>query len=248
MMQALARELNLSESVFVLSRSPGEAEIRIFTPSTELPFAGHPVLGTAFVLAEDDPSDTIVLHTGAGRVPVVLERRAGQPVHGEMDQPLPKVAQYERTPELLRALGGVEATLPVEVYDNGPRHVLVMLADSAQVASLRVDPGALTPLGELGVSCFAAAGSEVHTRMFAPGMGVYEDPATGSAAGPLAVHLLRHGRTRSGEVIRIRQGQEIGRPSLLLARAEGTPERLARVVVGGAAVIVAAGEFSLPSA
>ena len=98
----------------------------------------------------------------------------------------------------------------------------------------------------LGVNCFAGSGRSWKTRMFAPSGGVPEDPATGSAAGPLAVHLARHGRIALGEEIEIAQGAEIGRPSTLYARAEGSPERVERVEVGGSAVIVARGEFRLP--
>jgi trans-2,3-dihydro-3-hydroxyanthranilate isomerase len=99
----------------------------------------------------------------------------------------------------------------------------------------------------LGINCFAGSGSRWKTRMFAPAGGVVEDPATGSAAGPLALHLARHGRIAFGEEIEISQGAEIGRPSALYARAEGTAENVERVEVGGSAVIVARGEFRLPS-
>jgi trans-2,3-dihydro-3-hydroxyanthranilate isomerase len=99
--------------------------------------------------------------------------------------------------------------------------------------------------GLLGVSCFAGTGSRWKVRMFAPGAGVVEDPATGSAAGPLAVHLARHGRIGFGDEIEISQGIEIGRPSTLYARADGSADELERVEVGGSAVIVARGEFRL---
>jgi trans-2,3-dihydro-3-hydroxyanthranilate isomerase len=98
----------------------------------------------------------------------------------------------------------------------------------------------------LGINCFAGAGSRWKTRMFAPGDGVPEDPATGSAAGPLALHLARHGRIEFGDQIEISQGAEIGRPSTLHARVDGSAERVERVEVGGCAVIVARGEFRLP--
>jgi trans-2,3-dihydro-3-hydroxyanthranilate isomerase len=127
------------------------------------------------------------------------------------------------------------------------RHVYVCLPSEEDVAALRPD---LARLGELpavlGINGFAGQGGRWKTRMFAPGGGVPEDPATGSAAGPLAVHLARHGRIPFGDEIEISQGAEIGRPSTLYARADGTPERLERVEVGGAAVIVARGEFRLP--
>jgi trans-2,3-dihydro-3-hydroxyanthranilate isomerase len=125
--------------------------------------------------------------------------------------------------------------------------VYVELAGEAAVARLRPDLGKLGELGELCVSCFAGAGRSWKTRMFAPGLGVAEDPATGSAAGPLAVHLARHGRIAFGEQIEIRQGAEIGRASLLYARADGAGERIERVAVGGAAVTVGGGELRLPA-
>jgi trans-2,3-dihydro-3-hydroxyanthranilate isomerase len=113
------------------------------------------------------------------------------------------------------------------------------------VAALTPDLKALAAAGEVGVSCFAAEGPRVKTRMFAPVLGVPEDPATGSAAGPLSVHLARHGRIAFGERIQIRQGEEIGRPSHLEATAEGSADQIERVRVGGGAVIVARGQYSL---
>ena len=100
-------------------------------------------------------------------------------------------------------------------------------------------------LTHAGVNCFAGSGKRWKTRMFAPADGVPEDPATGSAAGPLAIHLARHGRIAFGDEIEISQGEELGRPSKLYARVEGTAERIERVEVGGSAVIVARGEFKL---
>ena len=99
----------------------------------------------------------------------------------------------------------------------------------------------------VGVYCFAGSGRRWKSRMFAPASGVSEDPATGSAAGPLAVHLARHGRIGFGDEIEISQGAEISRPSTLFARAEGSGEQIDRVEVGGSAVTVAHGEFRLPS-
>ena len=162
-----------------------------------------------------------------------------------MSQPIPSWQPYEREAELLAALDVEGSGLPVEVYVNGPRHVYVELADEPAVAALAPDLHALGALGELGVSCFAGAGDSWKTRMFAPGLGVSEDPATGSAAGPLAVHLARHGRIEFGQEIAIRQGIEAGRPSLLQARAVGSADALERVEVGGSAVIVARGELML---
>jgi trans-2,3-dihydro-3-hydroxyanthranilate isomerase len=246
-LQPLARELHLSETVYVLApEQGGDARIRIFTPIAELPFAGHPVLGTAIVLGIERGLEQVALETGAGIVPVSLGRGGGGAVargSGSMLQPVPTWQPFERTPELLAALGVSRSGLPVEMYVNGPRHVYVELDSDEAVAALRPDLQALAALGELGVSCFAGARASWKSRVFAPGLGVPEDPATGSAAGPLAVHLARHGRIAFGEEIEIRQGTEIARPSLLRARAIGSADAVERVEVAGSAVIVASGEF-----
>ena len=245
-MQRAARELNLSETVFFLPpEQDGDLRIRIFTPASELPFAGHPVLGSAFLAGELLGTSAVRLETGAGVVPVELQRRGEQIVSGRMEQPIPDWAPYEQPERLLAALGVAGSGLPVEAYRNGPRHVFVALDGEAAVTALRPDLGALADLGEIGVSCFAGGGARWKTRMFAPGLGVSEDPATGSAAGPLAIHLARHGRTGFGEEIEIRQGAEIGRPSVLYARVDGSPQRIERVLVGGSAVVVARGEYRL---
>jgi trans-2,3-dihydro-3-hydroxyanthranilate isomerase len=172
-----------------------------------------------------------------------LEREGGQIVFGRMQQPIPSWRLYEREAELLAALGVERSRLPVEAYKNGPLHVYVALESEEAVAALRPDMSALTELAAVGANCFAGSGRHWKTRMFAPVHGVSEDPATGSAAGPLAVHLARHGRIAFGEEIEIRQGAEIRRPSILYARADGSAERIERVEVGGSAVIVARGEF-----
>jgi trans-2,3-dihydro-3-hydroxyanthranilate isomerase len=247
-MQRLAREMNLSESVFVLPREgEGHARIRIFTPSAELPFAGHPTLGTAFVLGQPMQLDEIRLETGMGVVPVVLEREGNRLVFGRMTQPIPIWEPFADEEALLAALAVEGSELPVEIYDNGARHVYVALASEDAVAALQPDFRALSALpAVLGTNCFAGSGSSWKTRMFAPGGGVAEDPATGSAAGPLVLHLARHGRIAFGEEIEISQGAEIGRPSTLYARADGSAEQVERVEVGGSAVVVARGEFRLP--
>jgi trans-2,3-dihydro-3-hydroxyanthranilate isomerase len=247
LMQRAARELNLSETVFVLPSHDGgaDARARIFTPVIELPFAGHPVLGTAFVIGERLGLSVVRLLTGAGVITITLSREAGEIVFGQMEQPIPALEPFARAPELLRALGIAGSGLPIEAYRNGPLHVYVELPGQDDVAALRPDLAALSGLGELGVSCFAGSGTRFQTRMFAPALGVAEDPATGSAAGPLAVHLARHGRIDFGETIEIRQGAEIGRPSLLHACVEGSAQRIERVTVGGSAVVVARGTYRL---
>ncbi len=247
-MQALARETKFSETVFVLpTEADADVRIRIFTPAAEIPFAGHPTLGTAFVLGGPLQKMVIRLETGAGVVPVELEREGARIVFGRMQQPIPSVEPYDAADELLDALGVAESRLPIEVYDNGLRHVYVCLGSEEEVAALTPDFGRLARNGSAQThSCFAGEGRRWKTRMFAPGGGVTEDPATGSAAGPLALHVARHGLVPFGEEIEITQGVEIDRPSKLYARVDGSAEKVERVEVGGSAVIVARGEFRLP--
>ena len=247
-LQRLAREMNFDETVFLLpSQSAGDALVRIFTPGGELPFAGHPVLGTAFVVAQALGSDTVALETGAGPVPISLERADGGIIFGRMLQPIPTWEPFAREPELLAALGVQSSALPVELYRNGPTHVYVRLASEQAVAALRPDMGRLTDLG-VAANCFAGHGRAWKTRMFYPAAGVPEDPATGSAAGPLALHLARHGQIDFGEEIEIRQGEEINRPSVLYAKATGSAEHIESVEVGGSAQIVASGRFRISAA
>jgi trans-2,3-dihydro-3-hydroxyanthranilate isomerase len=247
-LQTLAKELQLSETVFVYPpEAEGHARLRIFTPATELPFAGHPVLGTAFVLGTPMQLPEIWLETKSGIVPITLERgEGGRLDFGRMSQPIPSIEPYPQADELLAVLG-VEAHAPVELYDNGVPHVLVTLGSEAEVAGLAPDFAALKRLGRFGFNCFAGSGAKWKTRMFGPGLGMDEDPATGSAAGPIACHLARYGLIAFGDEIELSQGAEIGRPSTLYARAEGSPELIERVEVGGCAVIVARGEFRVPS-
>jgi len=244
-MQRLARELNLSETVFLLPpEHGGDARLRIFTPTAELPFAGHPVLGTAFVVGEARQLDHLQLETLAAMVPVQLEMEDGRARFGRMRQPIPTWAPYPRQQELLDALGIAGAELPIDAYENGPTHAYVALPDVQAVTALRPNMAALAQFTALCVSCFAGSGRQWRSRMFAPALGVTEDPATGSAAGPLALHLARYGRTQFGDEIEIHQGAEVGRPSVLYARAQGSEEHVEAIEVAGAAVIVARGEFS----
>jgi len=246
-MQSLAREMNFSETVFVLPATVDDADvrIRIFTPALELPFAGHPTLGSAFVLGGPLSKIVIRLEMGAGVVPVELEREGPRIVFGWMEQPLPNWQPVANADEIAAALGVTGSSLPVERYDLGPGHVYLELESPEAVAAVAPDFNALLRASGDGVNTFARDGKGWKTRMFAAGHGVNEDPATGSAAGPLAVHLARHGRIAFGEEIEITQGTEINRPSTLFAVAEGTAEKLERVRVGGSAVIVARGEFTL---
>ncbi len=243
-MQALAKEVNFSETTFVLPpEDGGTVRIRIFNPDEEMPFAGHPVLGTAWVLAQPLQRGVVELETGTGIVPVELDRdEGGALAFGRMEQPVPEIAPVADPEALFETLGIEGAALPVEVYDNGATHILVALQSEDAVVALSPDPAAITRFGVTGVNCFAAAGNRWKTRAFWPRG---EDPATGSAAGPIACHLARHGLIDWGDWIEIVQGVEVGRPSTLFARAEGSAARIERVTCGGRAVVVARGEFRL---
>jgi trans-2,3-dihydro-3-hydroxyanthranilate isomerase len=246
LMQKVARELNLSESVFVLpAEASGHARIRIFTPEMELPFAGHPTLGAAFVIGGPLQSELVRVETGSGVVPVRLSREGTNVVFGWMKQPIPAFRPFDRAAELLEVLGAAESELPVVESDNGAKHVLVALANEDDIAALAPDLERLRPLADAGIYVFAPAQNGYRARLFAPALGVSEDPATGSAAGPLAVHLARHGRLAYGTELRIEQGIEIERPSVLHAVARGSNEKLDSVEVGGAAVTVGRGELQL---
>jgi trans-2,3-dihydro-3-hydroxyanthranilate isomerase len=245
-MQAIARELNISETVFVLPATAEDADvrIRIFTPALELPFAGHPTLGAAFVLGGPLSKIVIRLETLSGVVPVALERDGPRIVFGRMEQPIPTWEPVADPGPVFEALHVNGSGLPVERYDLGPGHLYIELESPEAVSALEPDFPALARATNDGVNCFAQNGARWKTRMFAPNAGVLEDPATGSAAGPLAIHLARHGRVAFGEEIEISQGAELGRPSTLYATAEGDGDRIDRVEVGGAAVILARGEFA----
>jgi len=241
-MQRIAREMNLSEVTFVLPpKQGGDAHIRIFTPVNELPFAGHPLLGTAIALSELFEGERLRLETAMGIIVFRLERIDGQVFGVQMRQPIPTWREFDRTGELLTALGVPPPELPVEIYRNGPRHVFVGLHSVAALAKVDPDHRALVAFPDLAVNCFAGEGTHWRMRMFSPAYGVTEDAATGSAAGPLAVHLARHGRSTFGQWIEIRQGIEIGRPSLMRARADWALGRLTAVRVAGSGVPVARG-------
>ncbi len=251
-MQRIAQEMHLSEVTFVLPpQVDGDARIRIFTPVNELPFAGHPLLGTAVALGATWGRDELRLETARGTVPVRLKgldpvtALAGAPVTVWMDQPIPTWRDCSFAAELRDALGlgDTPTSLPVELYDNGPRHVLVHCPDVATLSALRPDLRALEALPEMAADCFAAEGGRWRMRMFSPAYGVAEDAATGSAAGPLAVHLARYGLVDFGQRVEIAQGVEMGRCARMLAVAHGTDTRINSIEVGGSGVIVARGTF-----
>jgi trans-2,3-dihydro-3-hydroxyanthranilate isomerase len=239
LLQPLAREIGFSETTFVYAGD----RVRIFTPGQELPFAGHPVLGTAAVLAAMRGADKVELATGRGPIAVVFDANG----RGRMTQPVPTWTPFAGDEgELFAALGVGGSALPVEVYDNGVQHLYVVLGTIDEVSALRPDGGRLAAaVGNTGVNCIAGSGIAWRSRMFGIGLGVVEDPATGSAAGPLTVHLARHGRIAWGEEITITQGVEMQRPSTLYAVAHGSESSIGAVEVAGDTVVVGRGSFEL---
>jgi len=243
-MQALALEIGFSETTFVLPpESGGTARVRIFNPDHEMQFAGHPVLGTAWVLAQPLQRGVVELETGSGLVPVEIDRdESGSLVFGRMQQPLPTVEPFADEARLLSVLDLERSELPVELYDNGATHIVVTLPSKEAVAALTPASPEIASFGVTGVNCISGSGTGWKSRTFWPRG---EDAATGSAAGPIACHVCRHGLVGWGEWIEITQGVEIRRPSTLFARAHGAGGEIVGVDCGGRAVVVARGEFRL---
>ena len=228
-MQAVAREMNLSETVFIQrpSNNRALARLRIFTTSSELPLAGHPVIGTWFLLAElgvvpaAEGSVHVLQQTGAGILPVEIEFHDGRPQRVTMTQ---KPAQFRRAPcsaaPLAKALGlrasDIDSALPIEVVSTGIFNMMVPIVSRAALARIRMDTRALySLLAKSGVMAYCfnlTGGGKAQTRGLLP-WGVQEDPATGSAAGSLGAYLVRYGKLALGQQLTIQQGIEMGRPS-----------------------------------
>ena len=227
------------------SRTRGSGSSR---PAVEVPFAGHPTLGSAFVLAGPLQLDVITLETGSGVVPVRLEREGARIVFGRMEQPIPDGrAVRGRGRAARRARRRAGPSCRSSSTTTACRNVYVALASEEEVAALRPDLGRLAELPtrdrrQLLRRLGARAGRRGCSRPPAESPRIRRP---GSAAGPLALHLARHGRIAFGDEIEITQGVEIGRPSKLYARVEGSAEQVECVEVGGSAVVVARGEFQL---
>jgi len=247
MMQAIAKELHLSETTFVLPPSSAAADhrVRIFTPDAELPFAGHPTLGTAFVLAEGKDG-SMRLEEGVGVIRVTLSEGFVQ-----MEQPLPAfsgttINRKQAADALGLAVEEVRSDVPIQVGSSGVPFLFVPLANLKAVRRAR-RPGGI----EGNVYVFAMSGersgSHAHGRMFAEGLGVSEDPATGGAQGPLGAYIVAHELVRVEPTTRIRveQGFEIGRPSILDIEVDRTAAAVTAVRVGGRCVPVGGGWLEL---
>lgn len=269
-MQDLAREMNFSETTFLLPpEQGGDYRVRIFTPATELPFAGHPIVGTAFVIFAEGlkpgskDQTSITLETGVGLLPVDVLVRDSRSGHATMTQPLPKVVgrldDVERVAKALSLESSdiISTGLPVEAIDNGIAVLVVPVGSLAAVQRIKIDGRAIESIaceaGTVTVLAFttetAKAESTAHCRVFAPGAGVGEDPATGSANGPLGFYMVRHRLVEPAQLNRIisEQGFEMNRPSILHIEVANDPQTLdvVGVRVGGGVVVSGRGEIIL---
>ena len=257
-MQAIAREFNFAETTFVLPpREPQHAaHVRIFTPKTELPFAGHPTVGTAAVLARlrrVDLPGTIVLEEGVGLVPVELALRGGDIyAHLISERPIEVPAAQPAKGAAAAALS-LDPSAVVETWfaNGGVRFCFVRLADRAAVDRAALDRTAWSKHFANAWSphlYFFAGEQELYVRMFAPALGIEEDPATGSGAVALAGVLASRLPAADGSFTwRIDQGVAMGRPSKLEASAEKRGGRIVRIKVGGATVITGEGTMDVPA-
>lgn len=270
-MQAIAREMNFSESVFVLpAASPrAVARLRIFTPEIELPFAGHPVIGATFALAEAgvidaDAETPVALETGVGPLAIDLLFGEGRLQFAWMRQPIPVFQPWQGDRAALAAALGVAPTdlrgdLPIEYGSAGVPFYFIPIASQAALDQAQPGPAVDAALRDteryVGVYLFvtpeAGGAPHVSARMFAQGVGIVEDAATGSAAGPLGAYLVRHDLIASAAAAAtatIMQGVKMGRPSRLLVSITREGAAITQVRVGGEAVVAAEGEFRLPDA
>jgi trans-2,3-dihydro-3-hydroxyanthranilate isomerase len=270
-LQQIAREMNLSETVFVFPPSDPAAvvKIRIFTPTQEIPFAGHPVIGTFFVLgtlkrlALREPMTRVLQECNLGLFPVDIHVKDGRIAHVVMSQPQPQFLEIVESRDdlfsIARALGVARQQItdtkwPVQVVSTGLPVMIVPIRTLTAVRSIVPDVSAIAELcqqyGANGIMTFSTMTVEqqatVHTRMFAPLIGIIEDPATGSASGALGAYLLQHGVVEVAPMTEIiaEQGYEIERPSRILIQVESEDDAIQAVKIGGQAVMVLEGTLT----
>lgn len=256
LMQALAREMNLAETTFILPRDPATerergVRVRIFTVQEELPFAGHPTLGTAFALRGSSGASEINLDLNVGKIPVRFEEKPGEPVFGEMTQQEPKFGMIHDRETVVRATslrdGDIDPSLPIQTVSTGLTFTIVPLRGMDVMRRLQVDLARSSEyLKQSGGKFFYFVSREtvdpaarLHARMLFYGG---EDPATGSASGCATAWMVQHGVAQPDERVLIEQGVEMLRPSRIFVRASRRDNRVVNVRVGGNAVEVLRGE------
>jgi trans-2,3-dihydro-3-hydroxyanthranilate isomerase len=258
-MQALALEMNLSETTFIFPRDPSTerergVRVRIFTVREELPFAGHPTLGTAFVLRGSSGASEVVLDLNVGRVPVRFETNDGAPVFGEMTQVDPVFGAIHDRDAVSRVCGfspaAIDSSLPIQTVSTGLPYVIVPLRSLEVIRGLNLDQQRVAEYMNRSEGHFfyfvtretVDTKARLHARMiFYNG----EDPATGSAAGCAAAWMAAHGVAKPDERVLIEQGIEMNRPSRIFVRAGKQDNRVINVRVGGNAVEIMSGEVFL---
>jgi trans-2,3-dihydro-3-hydroxyanthranilate isomerase len=258
-MQSIAKEMNLSETTFILPRDSavereGGVRVRIFTVREELPFAGHPTLGTAFALRGQSGAEKILLALNVGKVPIHFENGAGEPAFGEMTQVDPTFGVRHDREAVARAVGmkisDFDDSLPIETVSTGVPFTIAPLKSLAVIQQLKIDTAkAATYLEKSGGKFFYFVTREtvdrdarLHARMiFYNG----EDPATGSAAGCAAAWMVAHGVAKTDERVLVEQGVEMKRPSRIFVRACKNDNRVVNVRVGGHSVEIMRGELFL---
>jgi trans-2,3-dihydro-3-hydroxyanthranilate isomerase len=269
-MQRIAREMNLSETVFVLppKNSKAQFRLRFFTPTEEIPFAGHPSLGTFYVLARlgrlrlTEPVTRVVEETALGLFPIEVEVRDGEVVQVGMTQARPKFSPPLSSPlEAMRVAGGLSLPVrqiadrfPIQGVSTGLPVLMVPVKSLKAMNEIRVHVPAVEDLCRRhkvkGILVFTFMtvdpNSTVHARMFGPLIGILEDPATGSASGALGAYLVHHNAVAVQPVttIRCEQGLEMGRPSSILIEVTVRGSEIREVKVRGQAVIVVEGTMS----
>ncbi len=267
-MQALAKEFNLSETTFVLppQRPENDFQVRIFTPATEMPMAGHPTVGTAFVLVRKglvqmaEPATALIFEEGIGDIPVTITTQANHSLAIQMRQPLPSFgARFTDRAAIAELLSlspeDLDATLPLEVVSCGVPFLYVPVKSLAAMRAIQLRRDVWERvLGDFVTSqvfVFAreveTPGATVHSRMFAPGLGVTEDPATGAASGPLGCYLVRHKLVENAGSVEIlsEQGLEMGRPSFVQIKIDSSAGEISGVYVGGQCHFIGEGVIEL---
>ena len=266
LMQQIAKELNLSETVFVfLPQNPQyDFRLRIFTPDIELPMAGHPTVGTAYLLARlgliPSGQSQVIFEEGVGPITTHIERdHSQQPIRCIMQQPLPEFGQvFENRSDFAQLLSldenSLHSDLPIQVVSTGVPFVFIPIRNLDAIREVKVDlqlwERLLKDTESPHVFTFTLESESleatVHSRMFAPAMGIPEDPATGAASGPLGAYLVQNDLVSDPKYIISEQGIELGRPSMISIHIGYEDGVFTSVAIGGQCVLVGEGVFRLP--
>ena len=259
-MQRIAQEMHYSETTFITSEEPhdGGYDVRVFTPAFELPFAGHPTLGTAYIVQSQiigRPTEKVVLNMKVGQIPVTFSYRGGAPDVLWMRQKKPTFGKTFGRARLAKVLGlgaaDIDSRFPIRIVSTGVPFVIVPLKGLKAIKRIKTDQALLAKLfDETGISVLLVFSPETYSkendlnvRVLGLVNNIPEDPATGSGNGCLAAYLVKERYFGKDEVdIRVEQGYEIDRRSLLLLRARETPDGI-QVDVGGRVQFIAKGEF-----